>query len=30
VAKMIQLYGLMDPRKVLEGGKAAAFRKGTD
>ena len=28
VAKLIQLYGLMDPKKVLEEGKAAVFRKG--
>jgi hypothetical protein len=28
VAKLIQLYGLLDPNKVLEEGKEAAFRKG--
>ena len=28
VAKLIQLYGLLDPKKMLEGGKAAAFVKG--
>jgi hypothetical protein len=28
VAKLIQLYGLLDPRKVLEGGKQSAFVKG--
>jgi len=28
VAKTIQLYGLLDPRKVLEGGKLTAFKKG--
>jgi hypothetical protein len=27
VAKMIQLYGLLDPKKMLEEGKEAAFRK---
>jgi hypothetical protein len=25
---MIQLYGFMDARKALEGGKGAAFVKG--
>jgi hypothetical protein len=29
VAKTIQLYGLLDSRRALEGGKQAAFRKGT-
>jgi hypothetical protein len=29
VAKIIQLYGLLDAKKALEGGKKAAFRKGT-
>jgi hypothetical protein len=29
VAKMIQLYGFMDAKKALEGGKGAAFVKGT-
>jgi hypothetical protein len=28
VAKFIQLYGLLDPKKALEGGKATAFAKG--
>jgi hypothetical protein len=28
VAKMIQLYGFMDARKALEGGKGSAFVKG--
>ena len=28
VAKMIQLYGLLDPKKLLEVGKEAAFVKG--
>jgi Glycosyl hydrolase family 63 C-terminal domain len=28
VAKMIQLYGLLDPKKVLDVGKGAAFVKG--
>jgi hypothetical protein len=28
VAKTIQLYGLMDSKKVLEEGKAGVFRKG--
>jgi hypothetical protein len=28
VAKTIQLYGLLDARKALEGGKEVAFRKG--
>jgi len=28
VAKMIQLYGFMDAKKALEGGKGAAFQKG--
>jgi hypothetical protein len=27
VAKMIQLYGLLDPKRALEGGKQAAFAK---
>jgi hypothetical protein len=30
VAKMIQLYGFMDAKKALEGGKGAAFVKGTN
>ena len=30
VAKMIQLFGLLDPRKDLEVGKAAAFKKHGD
>lgn len=25
VAKIIQLYGLLDPQRILEGGKMAAF-----
>ncbi|MDA8104735.1 MAG: glucosidase [Nitrospiraceae bacterium] len=29
VAKMIQLYGFMDPKRALEVGKEAAFVKGT-
>ena len=29
VAKTIQLYGLLDGKKVLEGGKQTAFRKAT-
>jgi len=29
VAKLIQLYGLLDPKRVLEGGKQAAFVKGS-
>jgi len=29
VAKLIQLYGLLDPAKALQEGKEAAFRKGT-
>jgi hypothetical protein len=28
VAKTIQLYGLLDPKRMLEGGKLTAFRKG--
>jgi hypothetical protein len=28
VAKLIQLYGLLDAKQVLEGGKRAAFKKG--
>jgi hypothetical protein len=28
VAKFIQLYGLLDPKRALEGGKEAAFVKG--
>jgi hypothetical protein len=28
VAKTIQLYGLLDPKRVLEVGKEAAFQKG--
>lgn len=30
VAKIIQLYGLMDSKKVLEGGKLSAFTTKTD
>ena len=29
VAKLIQLYGLLDPQKALAEGKAAAFRKNS-
>jgi hypothetical protein len=29
VAKMIQLYGLLDPKRLLEGGKQAAFSRDT-
>jgi len=29
VAKLIQLYGLLDPKKALEEGKGTAFVKGT-
>jgi hypothetical protein len=29
VAKVIQLYGLLDSKQTLEGGKQAAFKKGT-
>jgi hypothetical protein len=28
VAKTIQLYGLLDPKRMLEGGKLTAFKKG--
>ena len=28
VAKLIQLYGLLDAKKALEGGKQSAFVKG--
>ena len=28
VAKLIQLYGLLDPKRALEAGKGAAFDKG--
>ena len=28
VAKMIQLFGFLDPKKVLEGGKSGAFTRG--
>jgi hypothetical protein len=28
VAKMIQLFGFLDPKKALEGGKQAAFNPG--
>ena len=28
VAKFIQLYGLLDPKRALEGGKRAGFEKG--
>jgi hypothetical protein len=29
VAKLIQLYGFLDPQKLLEAGKGAAFQRGT-
>ena len=29
VAKTIQLYGLLDPKRALEVGKEAAFQRGT-
>jgi hypothetical protein len=29
VAKIIQLYGLLDEKRFLEAGRAAAFVKGT-
>ena len=28
VAKLIQLYGILDPKRILEGGKQAAFKLG--
>jgi hypothetical protein len=28
VAKLIQLFGMLDPKMILEGGKMAQFRKG--
>jgi len=28
VAKTIQLFGLLDPKRILEGGKKAAFKQG--
>jgi hypothetical protein len=28
VAKLIQLFGLLDPQKALEGGKGVAFVRG--
>jgi hypothetical protein len=28
VAKLIQLYGLLDPKRALEGGKRTGFKKG--
>jgi len=30
VAKLIQLYGIIDPKKILEHGKQAAFIKGPE
>jgi hypothetical protein len=30
VAKLTQLYGLLDPERVLEVGKQAAFLKGSE
>jgi hypothetical protein len=29
VAKLIQIYGLFDPQKLLESGKRAVFQRGT-
>ena len=29
VAKLIQLYGLMDPKRLLQGGRETAFQMGT-
>jgi hypothetical protein len=29
VAKLIQLFGFLDPKKALEGGKGAAFIRGS-
>jgi hypothetical protein len=29
VAKMIQLFGLLDPQKALQQGKSAAFDRGS-
>lgn len=29
VAKLIQLFGMLDPKMLLEGGKAAAFGQET-
>ena len=28
MAKTIQLFGYLDPKRLLEGGKAAAFAQG--
>jgi hypothetical protein len=28
VAKTIQLYGMLDAKRMLEGGKLTAFKKG--
>jgi hypothetical protein len=28
VAKLVELYGLLDPKRALESGKTAAFEKG--
>jgi len=28
VAKLIQLYGLLDAKRALEGGKESYFKKG--
>ena len=30
VAKLIHLFGLLDPKKMLEAGKNAAFTHGTE
>jgi len=30
VAKLIQLYGILDPKRLLEVGREAAFIKGPD
>jgi hypothetical protein len=29
VAKLIQLFGILDAKRLLESGKAAAFGEGT-
>ena len=29
VAKLIEIFGMIDPKQLLEGGKAAAFRQGS-
>jgi hypothetical protein len=30
VAELIQLFGSLDAKKLLEGGKAAAFARGQE